>query len=200
MLSATHNSQFTQSLLLFVSRSFLFFLPAAGIHIWRAQSQTQSGSRYTPHLTRFYASLSPSLLAPLIQESLESFHVKCKAASPDGSNEVRYRLRVGGYDRRRVVFKGWVDIEPFSSHGHQGSFCVMRRDVVGHLFFGSCAIRDQRSAHLRATQYHGASYGKHSSSPTSSIRMCTGSKSVGQDIMNWNAYSAGKMYDLGMCI
>ncbi|KAF8883805.1 kinase-like domain-containing protein [Infundibulicybe gibba] len=104
MLSATHNSQFTQSLMLF--------------------SQTQSGNRYTPHLTRFYASLAPPLLTDLIHESLQELKVKCKNASTDST----WRLRIGGYDRRKVLFKGWVDVEPFSYRGQSGSFCVMQRD------------------------------------------------------------------------
>ncbi|KAF5357572.1 hypothetical protein D9757_013018 [Collybiopsis confluens] len=54
----SHNSQFTQSLMLF--------------------SQTQAGARYTPHLTRFYASLGPALLMPMIKETLELMGVKCK--------------------------------------------------------------------------------------------------------------------------
>ena len=94
------------------------------------QSQTQSGNRYTPHLTRFYASLGPSLLMTMIQESLESLNVKCKSAPREDGLEGLLRLRVGGYDRRKVMFKGWVDVEKFSYRGTEGSFCVMQRDVV----------------------------------------------------------------------
>ncbi|KAJ3963320.1 hypothetical protein EV361DRAFT_943690, partial [Lentinula raphanica] len=53
--AAGHNSQFTQSLLLF--------------------SQTQSGTRYTPHLTRFYASLLPGQLMALVKETLGSLEL-----------------------------------------------------------------------------------------------------------------------------
>ncbi|KDR70014.1 hypothetical protein GALMADRAFT_76739 [Galerina marginata CBS 339.88] len=121
MLSATHQSQFTQSLMLF--------------------SQTQSGSRYTPHLTRFYASLGPSLLIMLIQEYLESPDTRCKtklAPKPvvnERGVEV-WKLRIGGWDLRKQMFKGWVEVERFVYRptGHmgdeeiEGSFCVMRRD------------------------------------------------------------------------
>ncbi|KAL0953478.1 hypothetical protein HGRIS_004708 [Hohenbuehelia grisea] len=121
----TAGSQFTQSLMLF--------------------SQTQSGARYTPHLTRFYASLGPSLLLQLIQESLAAMNVQYKVPKqqpqrlqdPDamdaddatitGQSEC-LRLRVGGYDQRKVMFKGWVELEPFTYRGQQGTFCVMKRD------------------------------------------------------------------------
>ncbi|KAF9482952.1 CAMK CAMKL CHK1 protein kinase [Pholiota conissans] len=106
-----HQSQFTQTLMLF--------------------SQTQSGARYTPHLTRFYASLGPALLMGLIHEALEALSVKCKIApavkeGPGGSQ--RHRLRIGGWDKRRQMFKGWVEVERFTYRGAEGSFCVMRRD------------------------------------------------------------------------
>jgi hypothetical protein len=57
-------------------------------------------------------------------------NVKCKMAQQENSRDGCLRLRVGGFDRRKVMFKGWVDVECFSSRGHEGSFCVMRRDVV----------------------------------------------------------------------
>ncbi|KZP04235.1 Pkinase-domain-containing protein [Athelia psychrophila] len=106
MLSATNQSQFTQSLLLF--------------------SQTQSGRRYTPHLTRFYASVPPEALIFLAKGSLEQLGVKCKMGpAMEGGAQ---RLRVGGYDRRKVMFKGWVEIERFAYGGTEGSFCMMQRD------------------------------------------------------------------------
>ncbi|KII86236.1 hypothetical protein PLICRDRAFT_43812 [Plicaturopsis crispa FD-325 SS-3] len=125
MLSGTHQSQFTQSLNLF--------------------SQTQSGKRYTPHLTRFYASIPPAELLPLVQASLESLGVKTKlsphattsgsphattSGSPHAdSDQIEVaRVRVGGYDRRRVMFKGWVELERFSYRGSEGCFCVLSRD------------------------------------------------------------------------
>lgn len=69
---------------------------------------------------------------PLIQESLEALNVRCKLAPPrEGQDqEGLIRLRIGGYDRRKMMFKGWVDVEKFSYRGAHGSFCVMQRDVV----------------------------------------------------------------------
>jgi hypothetical protein len=40
------------------------------------------------------------------------------------------KFRVGGFDRRREVFKGWVEIEPFAYNGFEGSFCVLRKEAV----------------------------------------------------------------------
>ncbi|KAF5319490.1 hypothetical protein D9619_008540 [Psilocybe cf. subviscida] len=126
VMQDAHLSQFTQSLMLF--------------------SQTQSGSRYTPHLTRFYASLGPSLLVGLVEESLNNLGVRVKpvprscdrdddqtiVSSESGrlNDNEPYRLRVGGWDSRRVVFKGWIEIERFTYRdgAMQGSFCVMKRD------------------------------------------------------------------------
>ncbi|TFK24326.1 CAMK/CAMKL/CHK1 protein kinase [Coprinopsis marcescibilis] len=122
----TNHTQFTQKLMLF--------------------SQTQAGTRYTPNLTRFYARLPPAQLLPLIQSALEGHGVRCKAS---GDNELL--LRVGGFDKRKVRFKGWVEVERYSSRsdgdedgdasgdsmgedgddgkvGFEGSFCSMARD------------------------------------------------------------------------
>ncbi|KAH8109952.1 CAMK/CAMKL/CHK1 protein kinase [Phellopilus nigrolimitatus] len=108
MMSSTYQSQFTQSLLLF--------------------SQTQTGKRYTPHLTRFYSSLSPDELMTLTIGALEKLGVKTKQAQPEPSSPECLRLRVGGFDVRKEMFKGWVEIEPFVYRGEEGSFCVMQRD------------------------------------------------------------------------
>ncbi|KAE9394336.1 CAMK/CAMKL/CHK1 protein kinase [Gymnopus androsaceus JB14] len=111
MASATgpgQNSQFTQSLLLF--------------------SQTQSGTRYTPGLTRFYTSIGPALLMPIVKETLEGSETTCKETPQDDSGSGVRKMRVGGYDKRKLAFKGWVEIEHFSYRGMQGSFVVMQRD------------------------------------------------------------------------
>ncbi|KAF9527858.1 kinase-like domain-containing protein [Crepidotus variabilis] len=110
MLSSTHHSQFTQTLMLF--------------------SQTQAGTRYTPHLTRFYATLAPPLLMTLVTEFLVSANAQCRpipSARNERGREI-YKIRVGGMDRRRERFKGWVEIEQFSYKGTEGSYCLMRRD------------------------------------------------------------------------
>lgn len=110
MLSATHQSQFTQSLLLF--------------------SQTQSGRRYTPSLTRFYTSLGPGIMMQLIKESLTALDVKHRDG-PTGEDERGeiLRLRIGGFDKRKIAFKGWVELENFRYAETDGSFCLMTRDV-----------------------------------------------------------------------
>ena len=127
---------------LFVFNSFLIFVNLPDILL--SQSQTQCGTRYTPHLTRFYASMGPTLLMQFIQESLEALNVKCKVGSPreDPDGTVTYRLRIGGYDRRKLMFKGWVDVEAFSYRQHKGSFCVMQRDIVSVISFLRLGIED----------------------------------------------------------
>lgn len=150
MGSETHNSQFTQSLMLFVSHLECptFPITFADIDpIFWLQSQTQSGNRYTPHLTRFYAALGHTLLLPLIQESLEALNVRCKAAPSGPEKDAPLRLRIGGYDRRKVMFKGWVNVENFTYRGSVGSFCVMQRDVVCAVWcvisLGDCWLANQ---------------------------------------------------------
>lgn len=70
----------------------------------------------------------------LIHESLLSFNVKCRASdhvSRDAETpDLQLRLRIGGMDRRKVRFKGWVTVENFVYGGVQGSFVVMQRDEV----------------------------------------------------------------------
>ncbi|KAI0247400.1 CAMK/CAMKL/CHK1 protein kinase [Lactifluus subvellereus] len=107
MLSATRGSQFTQSLMLF--------------------SQTQGGTRYTPHLTRFWASIPPPELITAIERALERLSVRT-VRSVDGPNG-ELRCRIGALDARRQPFKGWAIVEPFATaDGSVWSFCVMQRD------------------------------------------------------------------------
>ena len=130
MHSSTHQSQFTQTLLLFVCflvRNFKFRIIKPNM----LQSQTQSGRRYTPYLTRFYTSLGPGIMMQLIKESLDALGVKHKDG-PSGEDERGeiLRLRIGGYDKRRITFKGWIELENFRYAETDGSFCLMTRDVV----------------------------------------------------------------------
>ncbi|KAF8439085.1 kinase-like domain-containing protein [Boletus edulis BED1] len=108
-IMSSAQSQFTQSLLLF--------------------SQTQSGRRYTPQLTRFYTAIGPGILIDLVKESLDELGVKYKDASVIAGSKAVHRLRVGGYDKRKIVFKGWIELEVFSRTQVSGAFCVMQRDV-----------------------------------------------------------------------
>jgi len=70
----------------------------------------------------------------LIHESLLSFNVKCRTLDPVSldvdRSSVQLRLRVGGVDRRKVRFRGWVIVENFVYSGVEGSFVVMQRDEV----------------------------------------------------------------------
>ena len=70
----------------------------------------------------------------LIKESLEILQVKCKQA-PSSINDrgmETLRLRVGGHDLRKEMFKGWVEVERFTYRSSEGSFCVMKRDEVSN--------------------------------------------------------------------
>ena len=93
-----------------------------------AQSQTQCGRRYTPCLTRFYAKLGPGILMPLICEALDTMGVKHR--TPDMTFEGVLRVRIGGYDKRKLLFKGWIELEEFMHDDVVGSFCLMQRDQV----------------------------------------------------------------------
>jgi serine/threonine-protein kinase Chk1 len=74
----------------------------------------------------------------MIVETLATSNVQCKAASSpsDKPTNEPYRLRIGGHDKRKTVFKGWVTVEKFSYNNGQveGSFVVMKRDEVSGLF------------------------------------------------------------------
>lgn len=93
-----------------------------------------------PQLTRFYTQVGPYDLLPLIQEALTDLGVKWKEAvevelgttTRDGAEETMLRMRIGGHDQRRLLFKGWVELEDFSYAGKEGGFCVMLRDQVRH--------------------------------------------------------------------
>lgn len=129
-IMSSAQSQFTQSLLLFVS---LPMHPASLPTVsspTRRQSQTQSGRRYTPQLTRFYTAIGPGILVDLIKESLDALEVKHKDAPVIAGSRAVHRLRVGGYDKRKIMFKGWIELEVFSRMQVSGAFCVMQRDVV----------------------------------------------------------------------
>ncbi|KAI1792338.1 CAMK/CAMKL/CHK1 protein kinase [Ganoderma leucocontextum] len=114
-------SQFTQTLMLF--------------------SQVQGGARYrySPHLTRFFASLLPQALLGLVQEALTEMGVKQNAPKElvvqdgeeeEGVEEVpMLRMRIGTKDRRKIHMKGYVEIEEMKLVGYTGSFVVFARDA-----------------------------------------------------------------------
>ena len=65
---------------------------------------------------------------PLICEALDTMGVKHRA--PDMTSEGVLRVRIGGYDKRKLLFKGWIDLEEFMHDDVVGSFCLMQRDQV----------------------------------------------------------------------
>ena len=69
---------------------------------------------------------------PLIRQTLEEFGVKCKSNDElrgyDDNGSRVLRMHIGGKDRRKMIFKSWVQVENFTYAGREGSFCVMDRD------------------------------------------------------------------------
>ena len=58
--------------------------------------------------------------------------MQCKSMPPfvnERGVEV-HKLRIGGKDARRELFKGWVEVEQFTRNAIQGSFCLMKKDMV----------------------------------------------------------------------
>jgi hypothetical protein len=62
-----------------------------------------------------------------IESALEVQNVRSVQAVNGPNGELR--CRIGGFDHRRVQYKGWVIIEPFAKADVR-SFCVMQRDEV----------------------------------------------------------------------
>lgn len=65
--------------------------------------------------------------------ALQTFGVKYQARDPEGELERELkRTKIGGYDKRKERFTGYVEIESFSWSGGEchGSFCVLRREKV----------------------------------------------------------------------
>ena len=76
---------------------------------------------------------------PLICEALDELGVK--HTQPRVSSGVT-RVRVAGTDRRKVQFKGTIELEDFENEGVQGAFCVMVRDQVRESLATSCCGSD----------------------------------------------------------
>ena len=132
-----NKTQFTQTLMLFVSPRFSptrFFCP--DVLTCAQQSQVQGGQRYrySKHLTRFFASLHPHMMLNLIQDALTDMDVKQNPAKEiipdDPEEEPMLRMRIGTKDRRKIHMKGYVEIEELKLEGYQGSFIVFARDAV----------------------------------------------------------------------
>jgi serine/threonine-protein kinase CHEK1 len=71
-------------------------------------------------------SISPSIAAPLLSSAISALGVRVKAgpSTPSGA----LRLRIGGKDARNEEFLGWIEVEAFTYHGDEGSFCVMQKE------------------------------------------------------------------------
>lgn len=79
--------------------------------------------KYSPHLTRFFTSLPPNKLAPLLIEALNALGVKHKAKPP-------VAILVGGFDARKQKFKGRLMLEGFEWKGLECSIVEMAREEV----------------------------------------------------------------------
>ena len=107
--------------------------------------------KYSPHLTRFFTSLPPNKLAPLLIEALNAIGVKNKV-KPSAT------VLVGGYDMRKEKFKGRVMFEGFEWKGVECSIVEMAREEVRGLFSGELHRANAYSS--RAIRFHGDNFGK----------------------------------------
>jgi serine/threonine-protein kinase Chk1 len=71
--------------------------------------------------------------------ALQELNVKFQPRDSDENPEMR-KTKIGGYDKRKERFTGYVEIENFSWNGEEsrGSFCVMRREKVCEANVVSC--------------------------------------------------------------
>ncbi|KAG8832877.1 ATP-dependent Lon protease pim1 [Serendipita sp. 399] len=97
-------------------------------------TQLPSGLRHSPHLTRFFVSLSADMISPLLLQALQSMGIKTKRLSPSS-------IILGGVDSRRERYKGRISIEQF----------VWREDLC-------CFIEMAREEHAFPTPSHSLSY------------------------------------------
>jgi serine/threonine-protein kinase Chk1 len=79
--------------------------------------------KYSPHLTRFFSSLPPNKLVPLLIEALNALGVKHKVKPPA-------TVLVGGYDVRKEKFKGRIVLEGFEWRRVECSIVEMAREEV----------------------------------------------------------------------
>jgi len=105
--------------------------------------------KYSPHLTRFFASLPPKSLAPLLIEALSALGVKYKVKPPA-------TVLVGGYDVRKEKFKGRVMLEGFEWKGVECSIVEMAREEVREMLSESCI---ELTLISRETRFRGDNFG-----------------------------------------
>lgn len=106
--------------------------------------------KYSPHLTRFFASLPPKNLAPLLIEALSALGVKYKVKPPA-------TVLVGGYDVRKEKFKGRVMLEGFKWKGVECSLVEMAREEVKEMLSRSCV---ELTLISREIQFRGGNFGR----------------------------------------
>lgn len=106
--------------------------------------------KYSPHLTRFFASLPPKNLAPLLIEALSGLGVKYKVKPPA-------TILVGGYDMRKEKFKGRVMLERFKWKGVECSIVEMAREEVKEMLSESCI---ELTLISRETRFRGDNFGR----------------------------------------
>jgi len=105
-------------------------------------------------LTRFWASIAPLELLVVIENALQVQGIRAKRAIDGPNGELR--CRIGALDHRRVPFKGWVIVEPFSTaDGGVRSFCIMQRDEVKVIFYLCLMLTYWRCETHRAIPYRG---------------------------------------------
>ncbi|KAG8805927.1 Chk1 protein kinase [Serendipita sp. 400] len=84
-------------------------------------TQLPTGLRHSPHLTRFFVSLSAERVLPLLIQALESLGIKSKSLSSSA-------VVLGGLDSRRERFKGRISIEQFVWRESMCCFIEMARE------------------------------------------------------------------------
>lgn len=107
--------------------------------------------KYSPHLTRFFTSLPPNKLAPILIEALNALGVKNKVKPPA-------TVLVGGYDVRKEKFKGRIMFEGFEWKGVECSIVEMAREEVKGCSLTSCI--ELTPIPPRATRFRGGNFGK----------------------------------------
>lgn len=105
-------------------------------------AQSQEGApRYTPSWTRFYACVPPEQLYEPVLEALGAHSIKYKnlrVTAPRGR-----RLRIKGYDARRLEYCGTIALEAFNAPEAgvlDGTFCVMVREKVRYAYESRVAV------------------------------------------------------------
>ena len=74
--------------------------------------------------------MEPDGLKAQICAALEGLPGKIKYEERSPQPPAAVLLRVGGYDARREVWKGFIEIEPFPSRKHGTlSLCIMKRTL-----------------------------------------------------------------------